>query len=108
MGKYKDGNYIQLPRKIFNDFDYESVPMYSRWIYTMMCELEHKFTGKKEDFFFRSDEDLASDCGLSVATIRRYKKPLIDSGLVEHWNTHFRDPITKKRSEKKVSAYRIL
>ena len=108
MGKYKDGYYIQLPRKIFNDYDYETIPANSRWIYTVMCELEHKFTGKNEDFFFRSDEDLARDCGVSVSTIARYKKPLIKNGLVEHWNTHFRDPKTKRLSEKKVSAYRIL
>jgi hypothetical protein len=108
MGKYKDGNYIQLPRKVFNDYSYEELPIYSRWIYTVMCELEHKYTGKKEDFFFRSDEDLANDCGLSLATIKRYKKPLIELELIQHWNMHFRDTETGKLSEKKVSAYRIL
>jgi len=106
----KHGNtyYLELGRDIFNEFDYEKMPMYSRWIFTVMNELEQKYTGKKEDYFFRSDEDLAKDCGLSIATIKRYKKPLIEHGYIKHWNTHFINNETKKKSEKKISAYRIL
>lgn len=105
----KHGNtyYLELGRSIFNEHAYDELPMYSRWIFTVMNELEQKYTGKKEDYFFRSDEDLAKDCGLSIRTVQRYKKPLIDLKYIQHWNTHFIDKDGKK-SEKKISAYRIL
>lgn len=106
----KHGNtyYLELSRDIFNKHTYEELPMYSRWIFTVMNELEQRYTGKKENFFFRSDEDLANDCNLSVATIKRYKKQLIDLEYIQHWNMHYINTETGKKSEKKVSAYRIL
>lgn len=106
----KHGNefYLQLSRKLFNNYSYEELPLYSRWIFVVMNELEQRYTGKKENYFFRSDEDLANDCGLSIKTVQRYKKYLIKLELIQHWNTHFIDKQTKKKSEKKVSAYRIL
>lgn len=103
----KHGNqfYLQLSRKIFADTE---LHFYSKWIFTVLNELEQRYTGKKEDFFFRADADLANDCGLSVKTIQRYKKPLVQSGYIKHWNMHFINTETGKKSEKKVSAYRIL
>ena len=106
----KHGNtyYLELGRTVFNKHTYEELPAYSRWIFTVLNELEQKYTGYKEDYFFRSDENLAEDCGLSISTVKRYKKHLIKFGYVQHWNMHFIDKETQKRSEKKVSAYRIL
>jgi hypothetical protein len=111
--KHHNKHYLELSRKLFN-YTYEELPMYSRWIFTVLNELEQKFTGtnkghhKDQDFFYRSNEELAIDCGLSIDTIKRYKKPLITLGLVKHWNMHWTDIKTGKLSEKKVSAYRIL
>lgn len=106
----KHGNvyYLELSRELFNKYTYEQLPVYSRWIFVVLNELEQRFTGYKEDYFFRSDENLAKDCGLSTATIKRYKKPLITHGLIQHWNMHYTDRETNKKSEKKVSAYRII
>jgi len=106
--KYGNKYYIELSRETFNNFTYKELPMYSRWIFTVLNELEHRYTGKKEDFFFRADTDLSEDCGISIATIKRYKKPLVDKGLVQHWNMHYIDKETGRKSEKKISAYRIL
>ena len=106
----KHGNiyYLELSRTLFNSHTFEELPMYSRWIFVVMNELEQRYTGKNETYFFRSDEDLAKDCGLSVATIKRYKKPLIQLKYIQHWNMHFKNTETGKLSEKKVCAYRIL
>ena len=106
--KHGNNYYIQLGRDVFNEYDYQELPMYSRWIFTVLNELEHKYTGKNEDFFFRSNELLAEDCGLSIKTIKRYKKYLIDLGFIESWHMHFRNTESGKLSEKKVCAYRIL
>jgi len=105
--KYDNSFFMQVSRKLFQ-YSYEELPVYSRWIFTVLNELEQRFTGKGEDFFFRSDSDLANDCGLSVRTIQRYKKHLIDLDMVQHWNMHFINTDTGKKSEKKISAYRIL
>jgi len=105
--KHHNTHFLQLSRKLFTE-EFESLPYQSKWIFTVMNELEQRFTGKGEDFFYRSDLDLSEDCGLSERTIRRYKKPLIELGLVQHWNMHFINSETKKKSEHKISAYRIL
>jgi hypothetical protein len=111
--KYHNKHYLELSRKLFK-YTFEELPPYSRYIFTVLNELEQRFTGtnkghhKDQDYFYRSNEELAVDCGLSVDTIKRYKKPLITLGLVQHWNLHWLDKETGKKSEKKVSAYRIL
>lgn len=106
--KHGNNYFLQLSREIFNTYTYEELPMYSRWIFTVLNELEQRYTGYKEDFFFRADADLARDCGISVATVKRYKKYLVKLEIIEHWNMHYIDKETGKRSERKVSAYRIL
>lgn len=111
--KHHNTHYLELSRKIFK-YTFEELPFYSRYIFMVLNEQEHKFTGtntghhKDQDYFYRSDKDLSEDCGLSIRTIQRFKKPLIKLGLVQHWNLHWIDKETGKKSEKKVSAYRIL
>lgn len=107
MAKRKEGFYIQLKRELFTE-EYLSLSINAKWLYVVLNELEHKYTGDKCDFFFRSNEDLAKDSGMSLATFKRAKKELLDTDLVQHWQMHFIDPNTGKKSEKKVSACRIL
>lgn len=107
MAKLKGSNFLQLSRKIWKD-EYKDLSVTAKWLYTTLNELEHRYTGDKQDFFFRSNEDLAKDCGISSRTLKRAKKELLDTDLVEHWLTHFIDQETGKKSKKKVSAYRIL
>lgn len=104
--KYKDGNFLQLDRKLFND-TYSNLSINAKWLYVVLVELEHKFTGKKEDFFFRSNEDLAKDSGMSLPTLKRAKKELMQTNLIEIWQTHYIYQ-NKKKSEKHITAYRIL
>ena len=105
----KHGNkfYLELSRELFTD-TYEDLHYISKWIFVGLNELEQRYVNKGDTFFYRSDENLAKDCGISVASVRRYKKILIDRQFIQHWNMHWIDPITKKKSERKVSAYRIL
>lgn len=106
--KYKSGYYIHLSRKLFNDDKFKKLPYQSRWIYTVLVENEHRFTGENEDFFFRSDKDLSKDCGMALRTFQKYKKLLVDKDILKYWHMHFVDVKTGRKSEKKVSAYRIL
>lgn len=104
--KYKNGNFLQLDRKLFDD-TYSNLSINAKWLYVVLVELEHKFTGKKEDFFFRSNEDLAKDSGMSLPTLKRAKKELEQTNLIKTWQSHFIYP-NKKKSEKHISTYRIL
>lgn len=107
MAKRKDGFYIQLSRNIFKD-EYKSLSINAKWLYTFLNELEHRYTNSNDGWFFRSNELLAEDTGMSLPTLKRAKKELLETGLVEHFLAHFEDPETKKKSKKKISAYRIL
>lgn len=90
MSKYKEGNFLQFPRGVFEKF--HNAKTSTKWLYTILLELEHKFTGLKEDFFFRSIDDLSKDAKLS--------RPA--------WQMHWVDKDTDKKSEKHVTAIRIL
>jgi hypothetical protein len=106
--KYKGAYFIQVRRELFNDDKYKDLNRNTRWLYVVLNELEHRYTGEKEDFFFRSNEDLAKDCGMSEKLLKQAKKELLSTDLVQSWQMHFIDKETGKKSKKKVTAYRIL
>lgn len=107
---YSGDAFIQLKRDIFLNDKYKDMPYQCKWIYTVLTELEHKYTGKNEDFFFRSDKDLANDCGMSLATFKRYKKILVTyNDIIQTWRMHwYTNEDRTKKSEKAVTAYRLL
>ena len=104
----KHGNvfFLELSREIFTE-KYSNLSQNSKWLFVVLNELEQRFTGPKMDFFFRSNEDLTIDTGMSIATLKRAKKELLLTDVVQHWNMHWIDPKTKKKSEKKVSSSKI-
>lgn len=107
MAKYQRGHFLELPRSLFMDERFLNLSDAGKWLYLVLKEDEHKFTGKGEDFFFRSNEDLAKDCGWKRTKLTRAKDEIIKSGLIETWQMHWIDRHTKKKSEKHVTAYRI-
>ena len=108
MSKYQQGHFIQVPRSLFSDERFMQLSDSSKWLFIVLKELEHRYTGQGEDFFFRSNEDLAADCGWSLRKFNRIKQELITSGLIQTWYTHWQNSETGKKSEKHISAYRLL
>lgn len=104
--KYGNDYYLQLSRHLFAD-KYKELSINAKWLYVVLNELEQRFTGIKDNWFYRSNEDLANDAGMSLATLKRAKKELADSGLVKVSSMHFVDKETGKKSKKKVTAYEI-
>ncbi len=104
----KNGNtfFVQLSREIFTE-KYSDLSRDAKWLYVVLNELEHRYTNGENDCFYRSNEDLALDAQMSLATVKKYKKELVNSGLIQHWIGHLIMPDGKK-SEKKFSYYRIL
>ena len=107
MSKYNGVNpFIQLSRSIFHEDC--NLSYKAKWLYTVLSELEHRYTGDKCDFFFRSQSDLKNDTGMTVKINIKYRKELIEKGYIKTWPMHWIDKETKKKSEKHVTAYRIL
>lgn len=110
MSKYNNKHFIQLSRDIFDD-KYNGLSIGAKWLYVVLNENEHKFTSGKEgeiDWFYRSDQELANDAGMSITTLKNHKKELKETDLIKVMYMKFRDPETGKRSEKRITAYKIL
>lgn len=107
MAKYKERYFLQVDRGVFNS-DYKCLTPTACKVYFMLCELEHRFCTDDTDYFFRTNEDLTEDTGLSLATVKKAKKELVEKKYVKTFPIHFQAVATKTRSKKKVTAYRIL
>ena len=107
--KMKHGNifYIELTRYVFAD-EYKPLSVNAKWLYTVLNELEHRFCGNNVDWFYRSNELLVNDTGMSLSSVKRAKAELLNTDLIQAWQMHWVDTETKKKSEKHVTAYRIL
>lgn len=105
--KHNNSFYLQLSRDIFTE-KYGCMSNNAKWLFVVLNELEQRFTGKNEDYFFRSDIELAKDANMSLSVLKRAKAELLQFDLVQCWQTHFINSTTGKKSEKHVTAYRIL
>lgn len=105
----KHGNsfYLELTRELFTE-EYKTLSNGAKWLFVVLNELEQRYTGKGCDYFFRTNEELAKDAGVGLRQLKAYKAELKNTELVQMWNGHFIDAETGKKSEKKVSFYRIL
>ena len=105
-----NGNYFPFPRSIFKHEGFKKLSISARLLFFYLLEAEHQYTGEKVGYFFRSNEDLSVDTGLSNKTIVEAKKEfkehipdLIHIGWV-HWWT---DDKHIKQSKKKVTSFTI-
>lgn len=66
---------------------------------------EKEKSRESDGLFYRTNEELAEDSGMSLATLKRAKKELAESGLIEICKVHF---ITNGvKSKKQITGYRI-
>ena len=113
VAKYKnyEGNYLQMWKRgieILNEHN-KKIPYSTRWLYTHLHWLEHKFSGKKEDFFFRSIKDLQNDTKIGRRQIIKGIKILEDINLIQTWKMHWwLDDTHTKKSFKHITAFRLL
>lgn len=103
--KYGNTFYMQVSREIFTE-KYADLSANAKWLFVVLNELEQRYTGKNEDFFFRSNNDLARDSGLKLTALKAAKAELVKTDLIQSWQTHFRSK-DGKLSEKHFTAYRI-
>ena len=110
MGKYKSRDYCQIYNWAIERLsgNNKRVGYATRWLYVTLCLLEHRLTGRKEDFFFRSLKQLHGDTQISARNIIRGIQKLKEFGLIQTWQMHWVDKKTGKKSEKHITAFRIL
>lgn len=109
----KHGNefFLELSRHLFTD-NYKDLSQNAKWLFVVLNELEQRFTSdsttkKTDDFFTRSDTQLAEDAGMALRTFKRAKAELVKTDLIETWKCHWIHKDGKK-SEQYYTAYRIL
>lgn len=107
--KYKHRNFCQVHNEAIVTLNKHNhkIPFSTRWLYVHLNLLENKFTGKKEDYFFRSLKDLSLDTQMSIRKVGEAIKELAELGLIQTWQMHWYDKKTGKKSEKHITAMRI-
>ncbi len=105
--KYGNEIFVQVPRCLWLE-ENKKLSFHAKWLFTTLNELEHRYTNIDTDYFFRSNELLAEDTGMSLSTVKRAKKELVELKFIQIWQMHWIDKKTGKKSEKKVTAYRLL
>ncbi|MBA7541191.1 hypothetical protein ES705_33498 [subsurface metagenome] len=110
MPKYKRIDYCQIYNKAIKKLNNHNrkISYSTRWLYIHLCLLEHRLTGKKESFFYRSIKEIAKETHISYRLVIEGIKKLKKLKLIQTWQMHWTDPETKKQSEKHITAFRIL
>lgn len=99
--KYKDGNFIQLSRVIFND-EYKQLSDSSKWLYCYLSELGHRHTGHEKNWFYKPDSEIADALNWSISKVQRAKKELEQAELIRISKTK------SSKSTRHITAYEIL
>ena len=105
MPKKRKEKFIPFPRKLFHEDTILSWK--SKWFYTVLCELEHRYTGDHEDFFYRTQKALSEDTGMTPKMNKKCRDELVDYGWIQTWKMHWVDKKTGKKSEKYTVAFRL-
>ncbi len=106
--KHGNGFYLELTRQLWAE-KYGSLSLTAKWLFVTLNELEQRYaSGKTDSFFFRTDEELAADCGFSIRTLKRAKSELKQTDLIKIWTSPFLNEKTGKKSEKHVTCYQIV
>ncbi len=108
--KRKKRNYFQIYNDAIDRLSdrKDKVPASVRWLYVVLNKLEHRLTGDKRDWFFRSIKQLEKDSGLGHTTIVKGIKLLKEREMIETWQIHRIDKETGEKSEWHITAFRIL
>ena len=107
--KYDNKYFMQVSRAICDDEHKDKLSMGAKWLFVVLNELEQRFCSHNTDWFYRSDEDLAIDAGVSIGTLKKYKSELKNNAndLVKMGKMHWVNQNGKK-SENHVTTYKIL
>lgn len=102
--KYNNKSYLEFPREFEK---YRDLSESAFKLFGFLKELEHLYTdGYGDDWFYRTNEQLCADTGLSINTIKKAKKELLRAGLIE--TSRGIKYITGHAPKSQPTKYRIL
>lgn len=78
----------------------------AKLLFLWLNELEQRYTGPKQNYFYRTDEQLAEDMGWNIKTVRNAKAELRATDLIRITRVRFLDK-DKKRSTYWITGYII-
>lgn len=108
MAKYQSGNFLQLWRGGFQTEIYRELSNGAFKMFIFLKELEHRYTnGTSDKWFYQSDAALSFESDIPIRSLKRYKKELIERGLIKISKAHFTDEQGNK-SKEAVTCYKIL
>lgn len=106
--KYRKGDYLQIPRQIFRETKFINLSAGAKAMYFLLKEFEHQYSEKScEGWFYKSDKDIGDLLNLSVGTVRKCKKELLDINIISARVSKPIDVTTGKKSEKGITEYKI-
>ena len=106
--KHNNAFYMQLTRRICDEEHVAKLSIGARMLYVTLNELEQRFCQEKQ-YFYRCDKDLANDMGVSINSLKKYKKELKENAqdLVKMGKGK-KVYDNGKKSEKSFTTYQIL
>lgn len=111
MAKDKGEKFHQVLHRAIQILNEHRVPYTTRWLYSHLNLLEHFMLArgpKSQDWFWHPIEKLQEETGIGRRQVIAGIKTLKHLGLIQTWQTHWRNKETGKLSEKHVTAFRIL
>lgn len=102
---YKKGNWFKCSKCIAWE---KNMSQSAKWLYVMLSCLNNHFGGGN-GVFTRTNNDLMNDCCMSIGTLKRAKKELIDNGYIKCWhNNLYSNSQREKQTTFQICYYKIL
>lgn len=101
--KYNNTFFMQVSREIWN----RDLSDRAKLLFLWLNELEQRYTSTKQNYFYRTDEQLAEDMGWNIKTVRKVKAELKATDLIRTSRVRFIDK-DKKRSTFWMTGYTIM
>jgi hypothetical protein len=76
-----NGNFFRMSHRVIEMEKFKQLKPGAKVLYMTLCHLRNRF-GNKDGVFFRDDRSLATDSGLSLDTISKSKRELIQGGFL--------------------------
>lgn len=113
--KYRRDNFLKFPIEVIYAAKPENVPekykglsSHAIHLFLILLAFENKFITKSKSSFSQSNENLANRMGVSIPTLKKAKKELINAGLIECWKEAAPSKIIGKKTTLTYCHYRIL
>ena len=105
MKYYKDGSFLQISRSLFTNGYFVELSSGAKELYLWLKELEHRYSNEN-GWFCRTDQQINEESNISISSIKRYRKELLESGLIVYRQSRWESE-TGMKSKERISCYKV-